>query len=220
MSTLSCAELRELAPELALGTLPGDQRAAAIAHLAHCGECQLLVEELSDAADAVLLIAPEADPPRGFARRVIAGLEPSRPRRRLRLAAVAAVGALAVGLGIGVTTELFDHGGRSTPPFALHEPGVRTARFVPAPGEHVEGQVFTDADNPSWVFMTLHDNGSEEGYVCQLDLADGRSVKVGSFQLHHGRGSWGREVEVNISEIRTVRLVDPSGQTAATASLA
>src|SRR5437588_13078308 len=100
MSTLSCAELRELAPELALGPLPGDQRAAAIAHLAHCGECQLRVEELSDAADSLLLACPEADPPRGFARRVVAGLGPV-PRRRWRsVAAVVATGVLFGALGL------------------------------------------------------------------------------------------------------------------------
>src|SRR5207248_5770971 len=95
MSAMECSELRDAAAELALGTLPGDQRAAAIAHLAHCGECQLRVEELSDAADSLLLACPEADPPRGFARRVVAGLEPV-PRRRWRsVAAVVATGVLA-----------------------------------------------------------------------------------------------------------------------------
>src|SRR4029077_13528047 len=120
MILMDCSELCEVAPELALGTLPGDERAAAIGHLARCAECQLRVEELSDAADSLLLLCPEADPPRGFARRVVAGLQPvSRPRWR-RVAAVVASGVLAAGLGIGMTTDVVRGGGGSNPPFALH----------------------------------------------------------------------------------------------------
>jgi hypothetical protein len=217
MTVPDCTDLRELAPELALGTLTGRERALALGHLARCAECQRLVEELSDAADAVLLVAPEVTPPDGFAGRVAAGLEPRRPRRRF-VAAVAGIAALAVGLAFGAHTDLLQH--RSQPSFALHAPGVRTASFAEAVGEQVHGQVFFDVDRDPWVFMTLRDDGSNDGndsYVCQLDFADGHSVRIGSFQLHDGVGSWGRAVDLDLSGLKGVRLLDAAGHTAATA---
>ena len=54
MTPVTCAEVAELAAELALGTLPGDQRAAVLAHLDGCGECRRLVKELADTADILL----------------------------------------------------------------------------------------------------------------------------------------------------------------------
>src|SRR5205807_10018654 len=94
---VTCAEVAELAPELALGTLPGDQRASVLAHLDGCGRCRRLVKELADTADALLLLAPEVEPPAGFARRVARGLRPARSSR-WRPAVAAAVVALVVGL--------------------------------------------------------------------------------------------------------------------------
>jgi hypothetical protein len=218
MRDITCTELREVASELALGTLPGDERAAALAHLEHCGECQMVVEELSDAADALLLLAPQAEPPAGFARRVAAGWRPQPPRVRQRMAAVAAAVALVLGGGTAVAAGIFHHGSPSPARFALHAPGVRMARFVAARGENVGGQVFSYAGNPSWVFMTVHGRNSSEPYVCELDLTDGTKLNVGSFRLYEGSGSWGREVQVDVSRIRAVHLLKQGGETAASAS--
>jgi hypothetical protein len=45
MSTSSCAGVRERAPDLALGTLTGPERADVVAHLDGCSSCQALVGE-------------------------------------------------------------------------------------------------------------------------------------------------------------------------------
>src|SRR5581483_4528199 len=203
-------------PEVALGALPGDERAAALLHLAHCAECQLLVEELSTAAVALLLAAPEAAPPSGFARRTLAGFA-DRPRRRTRFAfAVASVLAVAVAaVGIGSVADR----PAASPPFALQTPGVRMARFLAAPGEDVEGQVFADAGDSSWLFMTVRDGDNSDTYVCQVELRDCATINLGSFQLRHASGSWGRTIAVDARQIKTVRLLDESGDVAASASL-
>jgi hypothetical protein len=66
-----CELLDSVAAELALGSLTGAERSAALAHLDDCQACRQLVEELTAAADALLLIAPEADPPAGFEVRLL-----------------------------------------------------------------------------------------------------------------------------------------------------
>jgi hypothetical protein len=216
--SLDCGHLHELAPELALGTLPGRERAHALAHLEHCGECRLTVEELADAADALLLLAPEADPPAGFSRRVTNGLTQPHQRRWRKLVAAGAAAALVLALGVGIDTSLH-RGGRTTPVrFALNAKGVHMARFMAASGERVRGQVFSYQGSPSWVFMTVHERGSSETYVCELELTDGSSVRIGSFQLHDGVASWGRTLGEDTNRIKTVRLLKAGAERTASAS--
>ena len=40
MRRMDCTQLADAAPELALGILPGDERAAALAHLDECPGCR------------------------------------------------------------------------------------------------------------------------------------------------------------------------------------
>src|SRR5690348_1588093 len=93
-----CAELRELAPELALGVVDGEQRAWALEHFAECPDCRRRVEPLSEVADELLLLAPHREPPVGFESRVLAAALPEpepRRRRRWRLVLAPAAAALA-----------------------------------------------------------------------------------------------------------------------------
>jgi hypothetical protein len=220
MTTLTCAQLADVAPELALGTLPGRQRAAALAHLDRCVDCRLTVEELSDAADALLLVAPEVVPPAGFARRTAKGFVAPGPRQWGTIGRVAAVAAAVLAVAGGSAVALDRPSTPSPQSFALQAPGVRMAHFVPAPGEQVHGEVFTSADRPAWVFMTVQDDDSSDAYRCQLEGADGKWVDVGSFQLHDGSGSWGKAVSADLHQSKAVRLIDEHGAVAASASLA
>jgi hypothetical protein len=122
MSAMSCAEFGNVASELALGSLYGEERAAALAHVETCRACRRELTLLTDAADEIRLVVPEAEPPVGFEQRVVARiaaaaaepearaptpLAPRRDRRLLRpLVAVAAallvfVAASALLLGRG-----------------------------------------------------------------------------------------------------------------------
>jgi len=210
VNPLSCPDVEELAPELALGTLPGDQRSAVLAHLDRCPNCRRFLNKLSDTADSLLLLAPEVDPPAGFTRRVVAGLTPRR--RRWRPVALAAAAALVFGLAVGYVPGHLRSGSAN----------VAVASFVDTgaePGETVGGQVYARADNPSWVFMTIHGTGGEESYACDLVLKDGQTVTIGSFTMHAGAGSWGRAVDVTLSQVRQVQLRDARGSLVARAAL-
>ena len=81
---MRCEEIRDLTAELALGIADGEERAEALRHLSTCAECRREVEQLSQVADELLLLAPVQEPPAGFESRVVdaMGLE-RRPRRRL-----------------------------------------------------------------------------------------------------------------------------------------
>jgi len=212
VTTMSCVEVEELAPELALGILPGDQRSRVLAHLDGCGSCRRLVKELSDAGDALLAMAPEIDPPAGFARRVTKGMRAggARQGRRLRWVTAAAGVAFVVGLAIGLLPGRLSGGGTVA---------VRTAAFVTGGGESLTGEVYARSSNPSWVFMTVEAGNSSDTYTCMLVLASGQRLPIGSFPMHGGSGSWGRAVNVSVGDIRSVVLLDASGDTAATATL-
>lgn len=204
MSDMTCAEIEDLAPELALGALPGDQRSAVLAHLEGCAACRGTVKELSDVADALLLAAPEVEPPAGFAKRVTAALTGERsPRRwlRWRPVALASVIALAIGLLVGFLPGRLASGLR-----------VQEADFVAA-SEPVSGSVYLRAGNPSWVFMTVKVTGAAVGeqYACDLVMANGKQVDIGTFPVSSGAGSWGRSVPMQVGNIRSVILYDADG---------
>jgi hypothetical protein len=212
MTVLGCAEVEELAPELALGALPGDQRSAVLLHLDGCAACRRLVKELSDVADALLQAAPEVEPPGGFARRVTRSIAAERsPRRGPRWRPVAAASAIALTIGmlVGLLPGRLSSGVR-----------VQEASFV-AHAEPVSGSVYLRAGNPSWLFMTVKDAKAAPGehYTCSLEMAGGEHLDIGAFPVDGGAGSWGRSVPVDVSQIRTVVLYDPEGDVAAQATL-
>jgi anti-sigma-K factor RskA len=74
MAERDCARLRELAPELALGVLTGEERAEARKHLATCPDCREYVLELTSVGDSLLALVPGAEPPLGFEDRVLSRL--------------------------------------------------------------------------------------------------------------------------------------------------
>ena len=150
VTRLRCAELVDLAPELAVGNLCGEERAAAIAHLAGCTACQQEVNELVSVTDRLLLLGPRVEPPAGFEERVLAAL-PSRraqraptpgPRRWAPLLAAAAVALTLVGGGWLIDLRVSG------------EPALAGAEMRTATGEIV-GEVFLHRDEPGTLFMTL-----------------------------------------------------------------
>ncbi|MGA9635843.1 MAG: hypothetical protein WBQ41_11465, partial [Solirubrobacterales bacterium] len=86
-----CQETREIAVELALGIVEGEERGRALQHLAQCPECRSEVEKFSELADELLLLAPHREAPVGFESRVLNELLPApEPKRRRRLRLVLA----------------------------------------------------------------------------------------------------------------------------------
>jgi len=76
---MTCAELADVATELALGVLTGRERAAALAHLDTCDGCREEVRQLMATSDQLLALLPPAEPPAGFETRVLDRLGLSGP---------------------------------------------------------------------------------------------------------------------------------------------
>ncbi len=221
--TLGCAEVVDLAPELGLGVLTGVERADALRHIERCPSCRPVVESMAEAADSLLALAPEIEPPSGFESRVLARLRPlplKRARRRrwvapvLAAAAVAAALIAAVALGGGHPGFVVRH------PAAIPALGGRdlTATGLRHNGRQV-GQAFVYAGHPSWVFMTVEGDGPPHQVTCQVETANGRTHVLGSFTVADGYRSWGATIDLNPDKFREIQLVDKDAHVVASAAL-
>ncbi|MFE3414965.1 anti-sigma factor family protein [Streptomyces mirabilis] len=76
---MTCEKLRGIGAELALGILPGRERAAAVAHLDRCADCREYVEQLTLVGDGLIGLLPGCEPPVGFETRVAQALTQGTP---------------------------------------------------------------------------------------------------------------------------------------------
>jgi hypothetical protein len=71
LNDMTCAELADVAAELALGVLTGRERAVAITHLDKCDACREDVRQLMVTGEQLVELLPPAEPPAGFETRVL-----------------------------------------------------------------------------------------------------------------------------------------------------
>ena len=71
LNGMTCAELADVAAELALGVLTGRERAVAIAHLDACEACREDVRQLMATGEQLRELLPPTEPPAGFETRVL-----------------------------------------------------------------------------------------------------------------------------------------------------
>ena len=231
MSDVSCPEVEAVAAELALGTVSGSERAAALSHLSRCLACRRLVDALSAAADPLLLLAPEFEPSIGFESRVLkattdagadrprpgagaqtadvtslpAGgpLRPGRPgwARKGRVAVAAALVVLAGAGGLFVGQALDDA-----------PPGVRTALAVSASGR-ATCRAFAYGEEQAWVFVNLEAprEWTADYRVEVTTESGGTASTLGTLKLADGGGTLGATIDVPAERLRAIRVFDDSG---------
>jgi anti-sigma-K factor RskA len=218
---VTCAEFGELAPELALGILSGNERAIALGHLAACAACRDQLDDLARVADNLLLLGPTREPPIGFESRVVARLQQEggdagqgqarqlRPRRRrttpYRLLALAAAAAIVV---VAVTVGLLEVNGAGSAKAVASVSKVvwagkstcQLVAFAPtAPG------------GPTVVMVRLNEvpadsNGSYPVFV--EPVSGGAAVQVGMVPVRNGVGMRGFTVASTIGKIKAVVVRD------------
>jgi hypothetical protein len=208
MSPLSCAEVRELAPELALGIVGGSQRADALQHASECGPCRVLIGDLAEAADALPLLAAEAEPPPGFENRVLSALHAPRRRTRRRVAvglAIAAAAAAIVSIvGVRIVESTQEDSVTARP---ARE--VRSAEMTGANGLHV-GNVFVTDSQPATVVVNVNYGVPNGAYAIEF-RAGATKKHIGDMHIRNDQGSWGAVTRLPEGGSGSIVLVDGSG---------
>jgi hypothetical protein len=210
-----CEEIRELAPELALGVVEGEERGRALEHLADCPDCRRRVDELSEVADELLLVAPYREPPPGFESKVLGEVLPTPPKRRRRrrfalvFAPVAsAVAAAAITLAVvSGDIETASHyrqtlqqaNGKEFEAYSLYSGGGRFA-----------GTVFSYQGRPNWLVITVDPAHRADLSSAQLVMNDGSQRQLSWFQLDSS-GSSGGGIPVDPHNVSVLRLLPGAG---------
>ena len=234
MTTLSCEEVADLAAELALDALPGDQRASVLEHLAGCTTCRHLVEQLAETADALLSAHGLVEPPPGFEERTLAAMQgtvsprpsvspgpsaiaPLRRQRRPRPVVLAAAAAVFLAVMAGGGATLSARRGPSDPTVEAAGQQMRTVQLISTSGQAV-GDVSAYAGSPVWIFMRVSHGRGSGTFECVLDLTGGATVSLGTMSLSSGRGGWGEHIAIDVHRIVRARVVASTGETIASAT--
>jgi hypothetical protein len=215
---MRCDEIRDLAPEIALGIADGEQRAEALRHLSTCAECRRVVEQLSQVADELLVLAPTQEPPAGFESRVVKalGLEPPPRRRRARWLSPRwlaprvgpALAAAAVTAAALVAVYSDDHriAERYRDTLARADGQYFQAEHLTDAAGSRAGVAFGYEGRPSWLFVTVAPPHRQAVTSGELVTTGRRTIPLPSLALDR-RGSWGGAIPVNVSKVAAVRLL-------------
>lgn len=211
--------MHDLAAEVALGIADGEERAEALRHLSTCGDCRRLVEQLSQVADELLLLAPVHEPPAGFEARVVAALGRQAPPRRRRASWLAPRGLarqlapplVAAALSCAVLIAVY------------HDDHLTAERYrdtlAQANGQYFQaepvrdktgakvGVVFGYQGSPSWMLVTVDPAHRDVVTSAELVSRDGRTIPLASLQLDPREGSWGGAIPVKLYQVASIRLL-------------
>jgi hypothetical protein len=208
-----CEEMRDSLVEVSLGIASGEERAEVLAHVADCQACRHLLAELTATSDDLLQLAPEYEPSAGFELRVLEGIGATRrPRRRWSFRPVpvfaAALAAAAIAAG-GVLAATHDERllGRQLSAVLARAHGSYIAVTELRDTERRKlGTVFHYGGRPSWVFATLDSPLPAGRYRLSLVRRDGSTIDVRSVALGAEDRSVGATVDVDLREVRGLRL--------------
>ena len=67
------------------------------------------------------------------------------------------------------------------------------------------------AGTPGWMLMTVQGTNVSGWVTCEVTLANGKQVVVGSFRLNRGYGAWSARLPVSARDIRSARVTAYDG---------
>jgi hypothetical protein len=212
--TMGCDELRDLAPELALGVAVGDERAAALDHLSDCDACREELVHLTRVVDAVVATAPAVEPPSGFEVRALSTFEPVAPSRRPRLPLLAAAAAVIILAILGASAAIVNS--RDDRPTQQATSAANASLLAPDGREVGSVRIERTSTGGGATRSTLVvsvDAGAPEGrYRVQCDYESGRPYGAGQLEVGpNGLATWRADVTVPTYDLRRVRLISTTG---------
>jgi hypothetical protein len=214
--------MRDVAAEIALGIADGEERGEALRHLSTCGECRRVVEQLSQVADELLVLAPVQEPPAGFESRVVEamGLPKARPRPRFarwlsprwlapRLGPALATAAVTAAALVAVYHD--DHQTAERYRGILDQAGGQYFQAEPlADGTGARsGVAFGYQGSPSWIVVTVDPAHRGEVTGGELVTTEGRTIALPSLALDRN-GSWGGAIPLKLYKVASIRLLGDS----------
>jgi len=225
---VECGDVRDLAPELALGSLDGAVRADVLVHIAHCPACRAEVRDLADVVDGLAGLGPSVEPPPAMAERVLAAIRsesavtppvvlPTRRRWRTLHLVAAAVIAAAVAVGATVAVAATRHSAPSSS-VALN---ARTLLVEPMIGadDHQLGNAYVSRGKDPWVLVNVTYGLDGAGYRLVGVDGDGQVVDIGPMRsLSAGKWAWAGRVDQAASLVE-LRIVDADGAVACRAGV-
>lgn len=237
MTPVDCHEFHDRAPELALGLLAGDDRGAAIDHVARCASCRAHLDGLVRVADNLLLMPPAIEPEIGFESRVMArlaaegafkesapapdGQKLARPRPRLRwsrplLAGAAAAMILAAAV-IGVAAGR-DRGRADlsrTQATAVNALAARSVVVTAAGGRATCRLVAfpRQGNQAAWLVIHLDEPDEPPGVSSSYQVlaeptGGGPAVMVGTIPIDDGQGTLTVSIPPRTGPVNAVRIID------------
>jgi hypothetical protein len=208
-----CQETREMAAELALGIVEGEERGRALQHLADCPDCRAEVEKYSEVADELLLLAPHREAPVGFESRVLNELLPApKPKRRRRLQLVLApVAAAAAAVAVTLAIVSGDLQTASHYRDTLKEAnGTEFEAYSLYSGDSPAGTVFSYQGSPDWIQITVDPGHRADLQSAELVMNDGRQLPLHWFHLDP-TGSSGGGIPADPHSVSFLRLGPGAG---------
>jgi hypothetical protein len=209
-----CQETREMAPDLALGIVEGEERGRALQHLADCPDCRAEVERYSEVADELLLLAPRREPPVGFESRVLDEVLPApQPKRRRRLTLVlapVAAAAAAVAITLGIVWNDVEAGRNYNSTLEKANGKQFEAYSLYGGGGAFAGTVFSYQGAPNWLLITVDPAHRTDLRSAELVMNDGSQVRLNWFHLDPS-GSSGGGIAVDPHKVNVLRIQPGQG---------
>lgn len=206
-------KFRDDLAEYTLGVLDGRARSDLIAHVNSCEECAAQLIELTTVADALLYVAPGAEPPAGFESRVMERIRQSKPTvlqqpRRARAILSLAAAVVLFSFASGWTIDHY-----TSAPSNVHVSsavGQMEQRSLLANGQTV-GLVYVYTGKPSWMFVAVDAPLAPSRVRCVVLTKSGGRVDIGTFSLTSGTGAWGAPLPVGFQSVKGIELTSQSG---------
>ena len=223
---LACDQARDRIPDLALGSLDGEDRAALVGHLSTCVACRDLSDDLIRVVEDLLVLTPPAEPPEGFEARALAAMTSAAgPRTRRHLPVFGstgrwlAVAALILVFAAGTLVGLSISRDRTVPTPSPQIAGlIREAPLVGRSGA-TWGDAYVHAGPEPWVFVSMRWDLPDSDLTVELAGPGIPTVELTGLRLVNGQGAIGRGVGGDVRNVRTVRVLDHLGRELCRATL-